>query len=513
MIREFKLPDVGEGVAEGELVAWLVDVGDEIGEDQPLAEVETDKALVEIPSPFEGRIAELRAEEGEMVPVGDVIVTVEVDEGDGEAADDASDGDEEEAGDAAVEPSEEQATGGRTFAPPSVRRLARELGVDIADVAGSGPSGRVTDADVRAAAEREESPGPRSVGGGRSVVTRTEGGDAPTPEAAPDDVESADRDRTLAVPATRRVADELGVDLDSVPASEERNDEAYVTEGDVRAYAESLAAAEASATTETSAAGTKPKPRSVDGVADAVTEAATAAGDATSEPRPGGTVPYRGVRRSIGEQMARSKYTAPHVTHTDEVDVSALVALREDLTGHTDARLTYMPFVLKAVAAALSKFPSVNASLDEEAEEIRLHDEYNVGVATATEAGLLVPVVDDVDRKSIPDIAREVADLAERARNRTISREEMQGGTFTVTNVGVIGGEYATPIVNYPEVAILALGAIKQRPWVDDGEVVARTTLPLSLSIDHRVVDGAVAARFTNRIKELLANPNLLLLE
>ena len=507
MIREFKLPDVGEGVAEGELVAWLVSVGEEIEEDQPLAEVETDKALVEIPSPFEGRVAELRAEEGEMVPVGNVIVTVEVDEGDGETAGDTS-ADESDEADAEGETSDEQPSGVRTFAPPSVRRLARELGVDVADVAGSGPSGRVTEADVRAAAEREETPGPRSVGGGRSAVTRA--GDAPTPEAAPEAVESADRDRTLAVPATRRVADELGVDLDAVPASEERDGEAYVTEGDVRAYAESRAAGDASATAEESAA-TKPKPRSVDAEGDAVTEAETT--ETATGPRPGDTVPYRGVRRSIGEQMARSKYTAPHVTHTDEVDVSALVALREDLKEHTDAPLTYTPFVLKAVAAALADFPAVNASLDEEAEEIRLHDEYNLGVATATEAGLLVPVVDDVDRKSIPEVAREVADLAERARNRTISREEMQGGTFTVTNVGAIGGEYATPIVNHPEVAILALGAIKQRPWVDDGEVVARATLPLSLSIDHRVVDGAVAARFTNRIKELLANPNLLLLE
>jgi pyruvate dehydrogenase E2 component (dihydrolipoamide acetyltransferase) len=445
-----------------------------------------------------------------MVPVGDVIIVVEV--ADDEDVDVDADVEPEPAGDDSdAEPESDdvaaETEGGRTFAPPSVRRLARELGVDIGAVSGSGPSGRVTEADVRAAAEgseSDESPGPRSVGGGKSAVKRAGETEEETEPVEP--AESAKRDRTLATPATRRVADRLGVDIDAVPASEEREGEAYVTEADVRAYADAKAT---EAETETEAA--KPDPRSVEADAAAVNEQTQS--KRSAEPSAGDTVPYRGVRRSIGEQMERSKYTAPHVTHTDEVDVTELVALRADLNEHADVHLTYMPFVLKAVVAALKDFPYVNASLDEEAEEIRLHDEYNVGMATATDAGLLVPVVDDVDGKSIPELASEVAALAEGARNRTLSREEMQGGTFTVTNVGVIGGEYATPILNYPEVAILALGAIKERPWVDDGEVVARETLTLSLSIDHRVVDGAVAARFTNRLKELLANPTRLLLE
>jgi pyruvate dehydrogenase E2 component (dihydrolipoamide acetyltransferase) len=214
--------------------------------------------------------------------------------------------------------------------------------------------------------------------------------------------------------------------------------------------------------------------------------------------------------------MERAKYTAPHVTHTDEVDVTRLVETKADLepyAAEAGVSLTYLPFVMRAVTRALQEFPRVNASLDEDAEEIVLHDDYNLGVATATDAGLMVPVVEDVDGKTLLELAAETARKVERARDRSIDREEMQGGTFTITNVGVIGGEYATPIVNHPEVAILALGKVAERPRVVDGDVVPRYTLPLSLSVDHRVVDGAVAARFTNRVMALLAAPARLLVE
>ena len=509
-VETFKLPDVGEGVAEGELVRWLVEVGEEIDEDQPLAEVETDKALVDLPSPFEGTVVELHAEEGEMVPVGTVIVSVEVG-GDDAAAEAEAESDAEPASttaDADAESATPPSTGGRVFAPPSTRRLARELGVDLARVEGSGPSGRVTDADVRAAAEGAGAPTPRSVdASATSVVTER---DAPADEeahresaaavdraAAAVHEEEAARDRTLAAPATRRLADELGVDLDAVPTDETRDGEAFVTPAMVREYAERGGEAEvaAEATAET---GAEPTPTPAEG------------------PRPGDRIPYRGVRRAIGEQMERSKYTAPHVTHTDEVDVTRLVATKAELDAYADeagVSLTYLPFVMRAVTRALREFPQVNASLDEEAEEIVCHDEYNLGVATATDAGLMVPVVEDVDEKGLLDLASETAAKVERARDRSIIREEMQGGTFTITNVGVIGGEYATPIVNYPEVAILALGRIAERPRVVDGEVVARHTLPLSLSVDHRVVDGAVAARFTNRVMDLLRHPARLLVD
>ncbi|MFB6305010.1 MAG: 2-oxo acid dehydrogenase subunit E2, partial [Haloferacaceae archaeon] len=403
-------------------------------------------------------------------------------------------------------------------------RLARELGVDLDAVAGSGPGGRVTEGDVRTAAEAGgAAPEPRSVspGQGRSVVRRREGGEereerekgteveGEETETAAGTVERADRDRTLAAPATRRIAEEEGVDIDEVPTDETRDGEPFVTPEQVRAFAEARAATEpgaaeaAAGTTEATEEGVEPRAVESGG------EPPMAEADLPSGER----VPYRGVRRSIGEHMERSKFTAPHATHYDVADATDLVALREDLNEAADVRLTYVPFVLKAVVSGLREYPYVNAQLDEERDEIVLRDEYNVGVATATDAGLMVPVVDDVDAKGLADLARETRDLAERARDRSIAPEEMRGGTFTVTNVGAIGGEYATPIVNHPEVAILALGAIRDRPRVVDGEVVARKTLPLSLSVDHRVVDGADAARFTNHVIDLLEHPTRLLLE
>ncbi|MFB6101197.1 MAG: dihydrolipoamide acetyltransferase family protein [Haloplanus sp.] len=504
-VETFALPDVGEGVAEGELVRWLVDVGDEVDEDQPLAEVETDKALVDLPSPYAGTVRERHAEEGEMVPVGAPLVSIAVADDTGEAQEAVAD-----TAETAAEGAQEAAT--RVFAPPSTRRLARERGVDLDTVDGSGPGGRITDADVRRAAEHETgdegAPTPRTVDDDADDVMRpTEGvaeGDAAThrePAASVDRAVAASgdtRDRTLAAPATRRLAADLGVDLDAVPTDRSRDGEAFVTPAMVHEYAER----QRDAAGEAAAGGAEPA---------STTEAPTA-----DEARPGDRVPYRGIRRSIGEQMEQSKFTAPHVTHTDDVDVTALVETKADLENYAaeaGVDLTYLPFVMRAVARALAEFPQVNASLDEEAEEIVLHDEYDLGVATATDAGLLVPVVEDVDEKGLLDLASETATKVERARERRISREEMQGGTFTITNVGVIGGEYATPIVNHPEVAILALGRIEQRPRVVDGEVVARHTLPLSLSVDHRVVDGAVAARFTNRVMELLSSPARLLVE
>jgi pyruvate dehydrogenase E2 component (dihydrolipoamide acetyltransferase) len=499
-VETFALPDVGEGVAEGELVRWLVEPGERIAEDQPLAEVETDKAVVDLPSPYAGTVTERHVTEGEMVPVGTVIVSIEVDGERGE-----SDGERSEReGTATAESGTDTTAGhGRVFAPPSVRRLARELGVDPGRVEGSGPGGRLTAADVRAAAEAaDEPPTPRSVDAAATAATETsaeatDGSDREDRrEAAVDRAGGeAERERTLAAPATRRLADELGVDLDAVPTDRARDGVPFVTPGAVREFAERGREA-----ADDRDGGTETEPA-----------AATADG-----PHPGDRLPYRGVRRAIGERMERSKYTAPHVTHTDEVDVTALVETKADLepyAAEAGVDLTYLPFVLRAVARALADFPQVNAELDEDAEEIVCHDDYHLGVATATDAGLMVPVIEDVDEKGILDLADETARKAARARDRSITREEMQGGTFTVTNVGVIGGEYATPIVNYPEVAILALGRIEERPRVVDGDVVARHTLPLSLSVDHRVVDGAVAARFTNRVMELLASPARLLVE
>ena len=499
-MREFRLPDVGEGVAEGEIVRWLVSVGDTVTEDQPVAEVETDKAIVEIPAPVDGTVAELRAEEGEIVPVGEVIIVFDTGTGDEAPADAApvADGEPQPAaneagapvdddGETATDPSER----GRVFAPPHVRRLARELDVHLSSVDGSGPGGRVTESDVRAAAEGEAAaePAPETaeadVGGGPARGAPAETG----PDRGTGAPSAADRDRTLAAPATRGVARELGVDLDTVPAVEQREGGAYVTAEAVREYADARRTAQPG---------------------DAAAVGATAAGEREER------VPYRGIRRTIGEHMEESAFTAPHVTHHDIVDVAGLVRAREEMKPRAADRgisLTYLPFVMKAVVAALKEFPDLNASLDEEAGEVVRKHYYHLGVATATDEGLLVPVVRNVDQKGLLQVASEVSELSERARERSLSREEMQGGTFSITNVGAIGGEYGTPIINYPEVAILALGAIRERPWVEEGEVVARHTLPLSLSFDHRVLDGAEASRFTNRLKEYLRTPALLLFE
>jgi len=533
MVREFKLPDVGEGLTEAEIVSWLVEVGDTVSEDQPVAEVETDKAVVEVPAPVNGTVREIRAEEGEMVPVGEVIITFDVEgepvepmESDEPAE---SDDTEDEAGvesavsavdDADDEPAESGTAtkGGRTFAAPSARRLARELDVDIEAVEGSGPGGRVTEQDVRAHAEHgeeeaetpDEDAEPAVKSATREVTDEpaehevTEAAGAGTPS-----VESADRDRTLAAPATRTLAEEEGVDIDAVPTDETRDGEAFVAPEQVREYAEAQRAAQA-ADAET--------------VAEAVDEVEGTEADRVERR------PYKGIRRTIGDAMERSKYTAPHVTHHEEVVVDDLVATRERLKATAEergSRLTYTPFVVKAVVEALKEHPILNSQLDEENDEILVNHYYNIGIAVATEAGLMVPVVENADEKGLLAIADEVNELAGKARDRSITREEMQGGTFSITNFGAIGGEYATPIINYPETAILGLGSLEQRPVVEDsgasetprtsgeaasGEVVAKHTLPLSLSIDHRVIDGADAARFVDTLADYLENPELLLL-
>jgi pyruvate dehydrogenase E2 component (dihydrolipoamide acetyltransferase) len=529
MVREFKLPDVGEGLTEAEIVSWLVEVGDTVTEDQPVAEVETDKAVVEVPAPVNGTVREILAEEGEMVPVGDVIITFDVE---GEAAEPVEESAEEtaepEEGEAEGEPEEADtdgessgtaSKGGRVFAAPSARRLARELDVDIGAVEGSGPGGRVTEQDVRVHAERggEAEAEPEEAEPAVQSATKRVSDDEddaepaePSTTASAASVERAGRDQTLAAPATRKLAEEEGVDLNDVPTDEERDGQAFVTPEQVSQYAEAQRAAqEADAEAVSAEAETAPA---------AEAETAPAAGADTETTAEGEVerVPYKGVRRTIGKAMETSKYSAPHVTHHDTVVVDDLVATRERLKPRAEERgikLTYMPFVVKAIVAALKQHPVLNSQLNEEDEEILVKHYYNIGIAVATEAGLMVPVVKNADEKDMLTVASDVNELATKARERSIKREEMQGGTFSITNFGAIGGEYATPIINHPETAILGLGELKQRPVVEDGEVVPRWTIPISLTIDHRVIDGADAAQFANTLMEYLENPELLLLE
>ncbi|MDS0259991.1 2-oxo acid dehydrogenase subunit E2 [Haloarcula sp. S1CR25-12] len=519
---EFELPDLGEGVAEGEVLAWHVAVGEAVHEDQTLAEVETDKAAVDVPSPVAGVVRELHAEVGDIVATGEVLVTIE------EGADGP------ESTESAAPPENGAAVDDRVFAPPSVRRLARERGVDIATVEGTGPSGRITEADVAAAAsEREDDEGPTPVvskvddderedDGPTSVISKvsddgpdTESdGTEPAVKSAVRKVASTmteRRDRTLATPATRRLARELGVDIDAVPTDETRDGEPYVDAAAVRAVAER----ESDAGEITDEDVREVAERVVSELREAATETGVEATpvEATDADR---REPYRGVRRTIGEQMARSRREVPHATHHDKVAVPGLVEARERLQPLAEERgvhLTYTPLVLQCVAAALDDHPILATQLDTEREEIVYRSDRDIGVATATDHGLVVPVVEDVDETGLLELAADVNQLVERARNRDIAREELQGGVFTVTNFGAIGGEYADPIINVPETAILGVGALRERPVAEDGEVVAKPTLTLSLAIDHRVVDGADAARFVDTLKSYLADPTRLLLE
>lgn len=416
MVFEFKFPDIGEGLTEGEIVRWLVKEGDEIKEGQPLVEVETDKALAEIPSPRTGVVLKILAREQEIVKVGQVIVIFGEK---GEALEAAPSkpksvgvvGELEEAPEdlpapgAKVEPKPARVSE-PALATPAVRGLAKGLGIDINQVKGSGPEGRVLEKDVRQFAEGREKP--------------------------------AEPEKKI----------------------------------------------------------TKIKKYDLYGYVD--------------------RIPLRGVRRSIARAMVKSKYTAPHVTAMDEADVTALWKIREKEKKTAEKkgiRLTILPFIVKAVVAGLSEHPYLNASLDDENEEIILKKYFNIGVATDTPEGLMVPVVKNAKDKSILQIAEELTRLVEKARNRTIDLADLKGGTFTISNYGALGGIYATPIINYPEVAILGVGKIKDTPVVKNGKLIVRKILSLSLSFDHRVVDGAEGARFLNTVIARLEDPDLILLE
>ncbi len=410
----FKLPDVGEGIHEAEIVRWLVNAGDAVSLNQPMLEIQTDKAVVEIPAPVAGRIAEIRAEPGALARVGDVIVTIE-----------------ESNQPSAVSRQQKTVTPQpsplaperRILAAPAVRKLARELGIELAQVTGSGPAGRILPGDVRAFAEQQASPEPKPVS-------------ATPPAAAP------------------------------------AKSEAVI----VRPQAEAIPAADLAPETE----------------------------------------PLRGLRRVMAERMAESWRTIPHVTIFEELDAAQLVRLRRHLqpqAGQRGLKLTYLPFVIKAVTQALRAHPDVNASLDEAGQQVVKHRVYHIGVATDTPDGLLVPVVRHADRLSLLELAAEISRLADGAAQRRLSPQETSGGTFTLTNFGSFGTYQAAPIINPPEAAILGLGAIAKRPLVVGGKLTARPTLPLAFSFDHRLLDGAAAARFVAQVQRLLTDPRQLLLE
>ncbi|WP_337225609.1 dihydrolipoamide acetyltransferase family protein [Staphylococcus warneri] len=434
MAFEFRLPDIGEGIHEGEIVKWFVKAGDTIEEDDVLAEVQNDKSVVEIPSPVSGTVEEVLVDEGTVAVVGDIIVKIDAPDAEemqfkGNHSDDSSSEEpkEEAAKEESASSQESQPAAStqdaevdenRTIkAMPSVRKYARDNGVNIKAVAGSGKNGRITKEDIDA-----------HLNGGATQTASNE-------SAASTSEETTTTSATQSVP-----------------------------EGDFPETTEKIPA----------------------------------------------------MRKAIAKAMVNSKHTAPHVTLMDEIDVQQLWDHRKkfkEIAAEQGTKLTFLPYVVKALVSALKKYPALNTSFNEEAGEIVHKHYWNIGIAADTDRGLLVPVVKHADRKSIFQISDEINELAVKARDGKLTSDEMKGATCTISNIGSAGGQWFTPVINHPEVAILGIGRIAQKPIVKNGEIVAAPVLALSLSFDHRQIDGATGQNAMNHIKRLLNNPELLLME
>ena len=435
---EFRLPDIGEGVTEGEIVTWLVAVGDSVSEDQDMVEVMTDKATVPIGAPKAGKVVALGGKVGDVVPVGEVLIVLEVGGAEAAAPAPAAAAAPVAAAPAAAAPvaaaaapvaaapaavasavgdireslpGMSSAAQGKALAAPATRKLARELGVELGSVVGSGPSGRITAEDVKAA----------SAGGGSAAAAQGGGSAISLAPAAP--VASGSGDQRVAI---------------------------------------------------------------------------------------------RGMRKRIFENMARAKRTAAHFTYVDECRSEALMACRKRCLGFAEEaglKLTFLPFIVKAVVAALKKNPALNCLVDDSSNEMILKSEYNIGIAISTDSGLVVPVLRNADRLSIIQIGKEIERLSADARVGKIQREDLGGSSFTITSLGKLGGLFATPVVNYPEVAILGIHEIKTKPVVDGDEIKVGKVMCLSLSFDHRIIDGTVGAAFAQDIISFLQTPDRLLVE
>ena len=423
MALAFKLPDLGEGLTEAEIVKWLVKVGDTVEEGQAFVQVETDKAVIEIPSPRKGLVLQLGAAEGETVPVGKVIILI------GEAGEKAK---------VEAEPAEEKAK-----QRPSVGVVG----------------------------ELEEAPE-----------------EPPTPIGRKGEKITIEKGAILAVPMVRKMASDLKLDLRTIKGT---GPQGRITKEDV------LKAVK--------------KPAEKEGPAREIEAAPKSDAYGFIE-----RLPLRGMRKKIAQAMSKSKSTIPHAAGIDEADITQLIGLKakaKERAASKGIHLTFLPFVIKAVIAALQEHPYLNSSFDDEAGEIILKKYYNIGVAVDTKDGLMVPVVKDAKGKNIFQLAAELGGLSEKARARTIDLADLKGGTFTITNFGAMGGIYGFPIIHHPEVAILGMGKILDKPVVLDGKIEVRKMLPLSLSFDHRVVDGAEAVRFMNTVIEFLEDPGLILME
>ncbi|WP_044337543.1 dihydrolipoamide acetyltransferase family protein [Rossellomorea aquimaris] len=447
MSFEFKLPDIGEGIHEGEIVKWFVKPGDKVEEDDVLCEVQNDKAVVEIPSPVAGTVEELLVDEGTVAVVGDTLIKFDAPgyedlqfKGDDGEKKEAPKADEKTKGQVqgsaesgqdvkkeAAPETKEESTGQdaevdpnkRVIAMPSVRKYARENGVEIRQVSGSGKNGRVVKEDIDAFLSGDSKP-------------------AETAEEAKTEEKAPEADSKKAAPKA--------------------------PEGEYPETREKMS----------------------------------------------------GMRKAIAKAMVNSKHTAPHVTLMDEIDVTKLWAHRKkfkEVAAEKGIKLTFLPYIVKALTSALREYPALNTSIDDSTSEIVQKHYYNIGIAADTDKGLLVPVVKNADRKSMFSISNEINELAGKARDGKLSGDEMKGASCTITNIGSAGGQWFTPVINHPEVAILGVGRIAEKPVVKNGEIVAAPVLALSLSFDHRMIDGATAQHALNHIKRLLNDPELLLME
>ncbi len=461
---EFKLPDIGEGVTEGEIVSWHIKPGDVVKEDDPMVEVMTDKATVMITSPRAGKVVETRGSIGTIVAVHGVLVVFDL------------------SGDAAAEaPAAAHANGhGHTNGNGKPAAKPEPAATAVGDI-------------------KENLPGFAAAPSPTSVRGSGGGGGA---------VQGYFNDKPLATPATRKLARDMDIDLRSVPPT---GPQGRVTKTDVESFAKAPAAPRGDVSTP-AATPAAPAPGAAHAQFPQVKIHAPTAQQAALEER----VPFAGMRRKISQKMAQSKHTAAHFTFVEECDVGNLKALRARLKPKAEAqgvKLSFLPFIVKAVVAGLRKHPILNSALDESTNELVYRKYFNIGMAASTDAGLMVPVIKDADRRSLLDIAREVDRLAQDAKSGKSKVEDLQGSTFTITSLGADGGLFATPIINFPEVGILGIHQIKQKPVVRDGQIVIGEVMLVSLSFDHRIVDGHIGAAFAYDVIRMLEDPEGLLLE
>jgi pyruvate dehydrogenase E2 component (dihydrolipoamide acetyltransferase) len=480
---EFKLPDIGEGVAEGEIVAWHVKPGDAVKEDQAMVEVMTDKATVTIGAPKKGTILETRAAVGAIVPVGSLLVVIEIEGKGGEAA----------------APAENKPSSAAAPAPKVEAKNEGPAATAVGDIKDTVAGGAFFSGH-KAAPAAAQSAHPTASPHGTQAAAQS------ASQAAPARVrdDSYHSERPLATPVVRKLARDLNVDLKKVRPTGEGN---RVSQDDVRAYA-----AGGRESTAPAAAASASGPR-VGGLGRAPIVIAPPAGTPASlEERK----PFVGVRRKIAERMQTSKTTAAHFTFVEECDVGRIKELRKRLQPAAEkqgVKLTFLPFIVKAVVAALKKFPVLNSALDESTNELVTRRYYHIGIAASTDQGLMVPVVKDADKKSILEIAREIDRLGSAAKSGAIASADLAGSTFTITSLGTQGGLFATPVLNFPEVGILGVHQIKKKPVVKNDQIVIGEIMLLSLSFDHRIVDGHVGAAFAYEIIGALESPEAMFLD